>query len=139
MEPDTRSAHIVSGGKNPYWDKDGPGPRVMAADTLEGDSVRNSAGEDLGTIEHIMIDVPTGKVAYAVLSFGGFMGMGDKLFAVPWTALTLNTAEKCFMLNASKERLKQAPGFDKDHWPSMADERWAREVHSYYGLEPYWN
>jgi hypothetical protein len=86
-----------------------------------------------------MIDVPTGKVAYAVLSFGGVLGVGEKLFAVPWHALTLNTAEKCFLLNASKEHLKQAPGFDKNHWPSMADERWAREVHSYYGAEPYWN
>ena len=139
MEPDTRTARIVSGGRTPYWDQDGPGPRVMAADTLEGDPVRNSAGEDLGNIEHIMIDVPTGKVAYAVLSFGGFMGVGDKLFAVPWGALTLDTEKKCFMLNASKERLKEAPGFDKDHWPSMADEHWAREVHDYYGREPYWN
>jgi len=117
MEPDTRSVRIVS----------------------QGDRVKNSAGEDLGTIEHIMIDVPTGKVAYAVLSFGGFLGIADKLFAVPWSALALNTSEKCFMLNASKEKLKTAPGFDKDNWPSMADETWARDVHAYYEREPYWN
>lgn len=135
MEPDTRSARIVTGAKSAFWDKDGPGPRVMAADTLEGDPVRNAADEELGRIEHIMIDVPTGRVAYAVLSYGGFLGMGDKLFAVPWKALTLDTGRKCFVLDASKERLRDAPGFDKDHWPAMADQSWARDVHSYYGTD----
>jgi sporulation protein YlmC with PRC-barrel domain len=139
MEPNTRTARIVTEGKASLWDTEGPGPRVMAADTLEGDRVRNAAGEDLGTIEHIMIDVPAGRVAYAVVSYGGFLGMGDKLFAVPWKALTLNTTEKCFMLNASKDRLQDAPGFDKDHWPSMADESWARDLHTYYGTHPYWD
>jgi uncharacterized protein YrrD len=110
----------------------------MAADTLEGNSVRNSAGEDLGAIEHIMLDVPTGRIAYAVLSFGGFLGMGDKLFAIPWHALTLDTNDKCFVLNADKDRLKAAPGFDKDHWPAMADESWARNLHTYYAVTPYW-
>ena len=123
-----------------YWgNKDRPGPRIMAADTLEGDKVRNAAGEDVGKIEHIMLDVSTGRVAYAVLSFGGFLGMGDKLFAIPWRALTLDTKEKCFVLDAGKEHLKRAHGFDKDHWPSMADETWARSVHTYYGSAPYWD
>jgi sporulation protein YlmC with PRC-barrel domain len=122
-----------------YWGaKTGPGPRVMAADTLEGEDVMNAAGEDLGSIDHIMIDVPTGKVAYAVLSFGGFMGVGDKLFAVPWRALKLDTQKKCFILNASKEYLSNAPGFDKDDWPTFADEEWARHIHSYYQSLPYW-
>jgi hypothetical protein len=76
-------------------------------------------------------------VAYAVLSFGGFLGMGEKLFAVPWSALTLDTVNKRFVLDASKERLESAPGFDKDHWPDMADTTWAKEVHDYYGVTPY--
>lgn len=141
MEPDTRAARIVGdpAGRSGFWDKQGPGPRIMAADTLEGDRVRNAAGEDLGSIEHIMIDVPSGRVTYAVLAYGGFLGMGDKLFAVPWRALTLNPEEKCFQLNASRDRLKQAPGFDKDSWPTMADETWAREIHEYYGTNPYWD
>src|SRR5689334_19132168 len=105
-------------------DHSGPGPDVMAASTLEGDAVRNSAGEDLGKIEDIMLDVQSGQVAYAVLSFGGFLGVGNKLFAVPWSALTLDTDNECFVLDVSKDRLKDAPGFDKDHWPSMADPRW---------------
>jgi sporulation protein YlmC with PRC-barrel domain len=135
MELETSRAAV--GGGN-WGHKTGPGPRIMAADTLEGDEVRNEAGESLGSIDHIMIDVPTGKVAYAVLSFGGFLGMGDKLFAVPWSALKLDTENKCFMLNASKEYLENAPGFDKDDWPTFADEKWARDVHSFYQSQPYW-
>jgi hypothetical protein len=110
----------------------------MAADTLEGDKVKNRVGEDLGKIEHIMLDVPIGRIAYAVMSFGGFLGMGDKLFAVPWKALELDTEDKCFILDTDAERLKDAPGFDKDHWPAMADERWATNIHSYYQATPYW-
>ncbi|HUY13651.1 MAG TPA: PRC-barrel domain-containing protein [Terriglobia bacterium] len=114
-------------------------PIVLAADTLTGDKVVNLQNEDLGTIEHLMIDLATGRVAYAVLSFGGFLGMGDKLFAIPWSALTLNTVEKRFILNADKELLKRAPGFDKDHWPNMADRTWGAGVYNYYGAKPYWN
>ena len=126
-------ARIIGGERG-----EGPGPYVMAADTLEGDDVVNAQGEKLGDIKSIMIDVPSGRVAYAVLSSGGFLGIGEKLFAIPWSALTLDADNKCFILNIDKERLKNAPGFDKDHWPSMADLRWATEVHSYYQRRPYW-
>ncbi len=126
-------ASIVGTGRG-----DGPGPEVMDADTLIGDSVVNASGEDLGKIEAIMLDVTSGRIAYAVLSFGGFLGMGDKLFAIPWSALTLDTDQKCFTLSVAKERLEKAPGFDKDHWPSMADTTWATEIHSYYNTTPYW-
>jgi len=128
----------IIGGAQAYWDNDGPGPRIMAADTLEGDNVVNAQGEDLGEIKDIMIDVPSGRVAYAVLSFGGVLGMGDKLFAIPWHALQLDPENHRFILNVDQERLKSAPGFDKDHWPSMADKRWATDIHSYYGSRPYW-
>jgi sporulation protein YlmC with PRC-barrel domain len=122
-----------------YWDvKKGPGPRVMAASTLEDDNVVNMAGEKLGEITEIMIDVPTGRVAYAVLSVGGFLGIGDKLLAVPWRALQIDPSNHRFVLNVSKERIKEAPGFDKDNWPSMADERWATDLHDYYSAPYYW-
>ena len=111
----------------------GPGPALMGADTLMGNDVYNNDGEDLGDIKEFMIDMSSGNVAYAVLSFGGMLGMGDKLFAVPWTALTLDTTNKRFTLNVSKETLKGAPGFDKDHWPSMADKTWASGIHRFYG------
>ena len=125
-------------GQSQYESSSGPGPQLMTASTLEGDKVVNRQGEDLGEIDEIMIDVPRGRIAYAVMSSGGFLGIGDKLFAIPWSALTLDTDNKCFILDVDKQRLENAPGFDKDHWPSMADETWAREVHEYYGQRAYW-
>ena len=110
--------------------------RGFRFDTLIGDSVVSGADEDLGDIKEIMLDMHTGQVAYAVLAFGGFLGMGEKLFAVPWVALTLDTANKRFVLNVEKERLIKAPGFDKNKWPDMADRAWSKEIHSYYGVEP---
>lgn len=116
--------------------KSGPGPALMGADTLLGNDVYNRDGEDLGDIKEFMIDMRTGRVAYAVLSFGGVLGLGDKLFAVPWAALALDTANKRFTLNVPKGTLKDAPGFDKDAWPSMADATWATGVHKFYNT-PY--
>ena len=111
----------------------GPGPALMGADTLLGNDVYNNDGEDLGDIKEFMIDMASGTVAYAVPSYGGVLGMGDKLFAVPWAALTLDTENKRFTLQVPKDMLKDAPGFDKDHWPSMADPTWASGVHKFYG------
>jgi len=95
--------------------------QVLSARVLTGDRVRNATGEDLGKVEEIMLDVPRGRIAYAVLSFGGFSGAANKLFAVPWSALRLNTAEHEFILDVSRETLENAPGFDKSNWPDMAD------------------
>ncbi|MGJ5817251.1 PRC-barrel domain-containing protein [Paludibaculum fermentans] len=113
--------------------------RVLAADTLVGNKVVNHQNEDLGKIEHLMIDLENGRVAYAVLSFGGFLGMGDKLFAIPWNALKVDTVEKRFIMNADKKKLELAPGFDQDHWPNMADRSWGAGVYKYYDATPYWS
>ncbi|QHE85188.1 PRC-barrel domain-containing protein [Hydrogenophaga sp. BPS33] len=115
----------------------GPGPHLMGANTLVGNDVANTQDENLGDIKEIMLDMRSGRVAYAVLSFGGFLGMGEKLFAVPWAALKLDTVNKRFVLDASKDRLKDAPGFDKDNWPDMADTTWEKGIHDYYGTKPY--
>ena len=114
----------------------GPGPALMGADTLIGDSVVNGAEENLGDIKEIMLDMNTGQVAYAVLAFGGFLGMGEKLFAVPWQALHLDTMNKRFVLNVDKEKLKTAPGFNPDAWPDMSDISWANQIHTFYGTDP---
>jgi sporulation protein YlmC with PRC-barrel domain len=121
-----------------YKDKTsaGPGPALMGADTLIGDSVVNGNDDNLGDIKEIMLDMHTGQVAYAVLSFGGFLGMGTKLFAVPWQALHLDTVNKRFVLNIDKERLKNAPGFNEDAWPDMGDVTWSNQIHSFYGTDP---
>lgn len=119
-------------------DHSGPGPEVMAASSFEGENVINHRGDTLGEIEEIMLDVRGGRIAYAVLAVGGFLGIGEKYFAIPWSALTLDTDRKCFVLDVEQDRLKDAPGFDKEHWPSMADLRWAGEIHGFYGAAPYW-
>jgi sporulation protein YlmC with PRC-barrel domain len=112
--------------------------RVMSASSLMGDKVVNPEGEDLGKIEEFMIDLDTGCIAYAVLSFGGFLGIGDKLFAIPVQALKLDEDKKCFILNVSKDKLKNASGFDKNDWPDMANAEWGNALYEYYGYEPYW-
>lgn len=113
--------------------------RILAASTLEGDKVRNSAGDDLGKVDEIMIDIPSGKVAYAVLSFGGVLRMGNKLFAVPWNSLRVDEDEKCFILDVDKQTLESAPGFDKDNWPDMNDTTWGSKIFTHYGATPYWS
>ena len=111
----------------------GPGPDLMGADTLIGNAVYNHKGEDLGEIKEIMLDMRSGTVGYAVMAMGGFLGMGEKFFAVPWNALKLDSEQKVFVLNVEKERFKDAPGFDKEKWPDMADQAWAKRIHFYYG------
>jgi sporulation protein YlmC with PRC-barrel domain len=127
-------AQIVGGGVG-----DGPGPDVMAAATLDGNKVMTSDGEHVGKIADIMLDVRSGRIAYAVLSEGGFLGMGSTLHAIPWNALTLDTAEKCFRVDIAAQRIKDDQGFDKDHWPSMADTAWGTQMHEYYNRQPYWS
>lgn len=111
---------------------------VLSASNISGTRVMNPAGEDLGKIEDLMLDLDQGRVAYAVLSFGGFMGMGDKLFAIPFQALKQDGSNNRLILNVDKDKLKNAPGFDKDNWPSTADRTWGSQIHSHYGYKPYW-
>jgi sporulation protein YlmC with PRC-barrel domain len=111
---------------------------TLSASTLIGDKVKNSKKEDLGKIEDFMIDLTTGRIAYSVLSFGGFMGVGNKLFAVPWSATTIDTIDKCFILDVPKERLKDAPGFDKDNWPDLNDADYRGRVYAFYNVKPDW-
>ncbi|MBU0911064.1 MAG: PRC-barrel domain-containing protein [Gammaproteobacteria bacterium] len=119
---------------NPLFENghQGPDPGLMGAETLIGNDVYNHHDDKVGDIKEIMLDMNGGKVSYAVLSFGSFLGMGEKLFAVPWSALILDTENKRFKLDIDKDRLDNAPGFDKDNWPDMADNSWRELIHSYY-------
>ena len=116
-----------------------PYRRVLSASTLTKDSVRNRLNEEVGSIKEIMIDVPSGRVAYVVLSVGGFLGMGERLFAIPWESLVLDEDRKCFILDVDKSRLENAPGFDKSNWPDMTETSWGDGVHwtgiGDYGME----
>lgn len=111
---------------------------ALSASTLTGDTVRNAAGDDLGSLNEIVIDLDSGMVAYAVLAAGGFLGMGEKFFAIPWDLLTVDTDNREIILNVEKEILQNAPGFDKDNWPMTTDRAWIAEVFTYYGSKPYW-
>ena len=111
---------------------------ILSSSSIAGDKVVNRNGENLGDIKDLMIDVDTGRVAYAVLEFGGFMGMGSKLFAVPMAAMELDTENKHLIFDQCKEVLDNAPGFDKDNWPDFADRIWGTTVHQHYGVRPYW-
>lgn len=105
---------------------------ILSATTLIGDPVKNYDGDDLGKIEELMIDLQSGRIAYAVLSIGGFLGIGDKLFAIPWELLTVNQEEKCFELDIDEETLENAPGFDKDNWPETNDYDIVTRAYAFY-------
>lgn len=110
----------------------------VKASSMIGTDVCNPKGDNLGEIKEVVIDPGTGRVAYAVVSFGGFLGMGKKLFAIPFSAFEFDVEENEYVLDISKERLEAAPGFDADHWPSMSEEKWNRDVYKYYERTPYW-
>jgi hypothetical protein len=111
-------------------------PDFLSASTIKSDRVINTAGEDLGRIEELMIDLENGRVAYAVLSFGGFLGMADKLFAIPWQAFTPRPHEHAFLLDIPRDVLEKAEGFDKENWPLTREELF--RTYTYYGYQPYW-
>ena len=111
---------------------------VPAKKSIIGSNVVNQQNEDLGKIEDLVIDTSAGRIAYAVLSFGGFLGLGDKYFAIPWEGFRFDISEKRAVLNVERRLLDNAPGFDKDNWPNMADTAWGGQVFSHYGYRPYW-
>lgn len=94
---------------------------TLSSDTLIGDPIKNSAGEQLGTVKEVMFDIDEGRIAYVVMSSGGFLGVGDSYFAVPWSMVTVDTDDHAVVVDVDKETVENAPGFDKDHWPN-ADE-----------------
>ena len=110
----------------------------LLASDLKGNRVVNKNAEDLGTLEDYMIDLQNGRIAYAVLSFGGWFGMGNKLFPIPWSALTMQLYDNNLriILNVDKEVLQKAQGFDKSQLPLSYDE--LSNVYTYYGYKPYW-
>lgn len=111
---------------------------LLSASSMMGTNVINRAGENLGDIKDIMIDTASGNIAYVVVSFGGFLGIGDKYFAIPMEAFHIDRVDENFVLDVDREKLENAPGFDKDNWPSSADRQFLTDLHSYYGYRPYW-
>lgn len=113
-------------------------PDLVKSSEVVDVSVKNRAGESLGEVKELVLDKLSGQVRYAVLSFGGFLGLGDKYFALPWNALKYDENQDAFVIGLDKETLKRAPGFDKDNWPDMSNRRWASEIFKFYRTKPYW-
>ncbi|SDL76630.1 PRC-barrel domain-containing protein [Catalinimonas alkaloidigena] len=112
---------------------------VLSATSIVGTGVRNTQGESLGDIKDLMIDTTNGTISYAVVSFGGFLGIGDKLFAVPLEAFRVDTEHEKFILDVSREQLENAPGFDKDNWPTTAQQDFIQRVYTHYGYQDQYN
>ena len=112
---------------------------VVPASKIIGEAVVNRQSENVGKIHELVIDARKNRVAYAVLSFGGILGMGNKLFAMPWEAFEFSTTEHKLILNVDKEKLKTAPGFEKnDKWPDFTDTVWGESIYNYYDYVPPW-
>lgn len=111
---------------------------IISAKRVEGTAVKTPAGDDLGRIEDLTIDKLSGHVVYAVLSFGGVLGLGAKHFALPWEALHYEPQHSAYVVEIDPELLRRAPGFDASNPPDMSDRRWGQQIHDYYGYRPYW-
>jgi sporulation protein YlmC with PRC-barrel domain len=109
---------------------------IIPAKAVIGRAVVNRNYEDLGKVEDLVLDAAAGRIAYAVLSFGGFLGMGDKFFAVPWNAFQFYLPEGPIVLGVDRELLENAPGFDKNNWPNLSDSNWGASIYKHYGLTP---
>ena len=105
---------------------------TLSATSLVGDKVVSPSGEKLGKLEDVMIDVRTGSIAYAVVSFGGFLGIGDKLFAMPWRSLRVDERNKNVVCDVTKKSLESAPGFAKDNWPDFSSDAYRAQIDTYY-------
>ena len=109
---------------------------IRRVSKIQGIEVKNEENQKIGKVEDLVMNANNGSVRYVALSFGGFLGIGDKLFAVPWDAVRLEYAAKdkkdCLIFDVTKESLSNAPGFDKDHWPNFADPKWSAEVEKHY-------
>lgn len=123
---------------------DAPAPGDFAADglltanALFGDKVVGLRNETLGTVTELMLDAPRGRIAYAVIANGGFMGVDQQFFAIPWSALSWDAANGRLLLDADRATLAGAPRFERERWPYEGDAEWHRAVHRHYRAKPYW-
>jgi sporulation protein YlmC with PRC-barrel domain len=112
-----------------------PKRNLISSEDVEGTEVYDSAGKHIGEIDHLMIDKVSGRVGYAVMSFGGFMGLAHSHYPIPWGALTYDTSLGGFRTNISEQQLKDAPAFSDDSWN---DRNWETRTHEHYGVSDYY-
>ena len=119
-------------------DTTNPSGRLIAAKQVQGTAVYNAALEKLGSVEDVMIDKTSGRIAYAILSFGGFLGIGDRYYPLPWEKLTYNTEVGGYIVDIDRTVLEGAPSYADKTTAEWGDEAWARGVYTYYGVHPFW-
>jgi hypothetical protein len=112
--------------------------RLIASDKVEGTAVYNRKREHLGTVHNFMVNKVTGQVAYAVMSFGGFLGMGESFHPLPWRALTYDPTQDGYVIDLDKSRLEKAPTYKASDLPNWSDREYGNRIDAYYGLPPYW-
>ena len=111
---------------------------LIASDRVEGTPVRRRDGDKVGMVERLMIDKRSGKVAYAVMSFGGFMGMGEGHHTLPWSALAYDTALDAYVVDLTEDQLRDAPKQGAEGGDPSFEREWEEHVHRYYNAVPYW-
>jgi sporulation protein YlmC with PRC-barrel domain len=112
---------------------------VLAVSALRGSRVHNFAGEVLGKVDEFVVDLDSGRISYVVLSLGGFLRFGDRLFPVPWQLFSTRPESHEFFLDMDKQMLLDAPSFERSRWPDMEDAAWTSNIHAHYAQKPYWN
>jgi PRC-barrel domain len=112
---------------------------LISADKVEGTVVYNREGDNLGSIHTVMIDKVSGKVAYAVMSFGGFLGIGDRYYPLPWDVLTYDTSQGGYVVDRDQSMLEGAPAYGAGETPNWGDPGWNQQVHDYYGARRWWD
>ena len=113
--------------------------RVLPTGSMKGAHVRNFAGEDLGKVDEFVVDFDSGRIAYVVVAVGGFLGIGEKLYAVPWDLFSVRLDDYEFYVDVDKQMLLDAPGFERSQWPDMGDAQWGDGIKTHYSQKPYWN
>ncbi|KZD03395.1 PRC-barrel domain-containing protein [Oceanibaculum pacificum] len=111
--------------------------QLIASDKVEGTSVRRPNGDKIGSIERVMIDKRSGRVAYAVMSFGGFLGMGEDHYALPWGKLSYNESLDAYEMDVTEDQLRGSPAGERERF-DWNDRRWGERMHDYYKVPPYW-
>ena len=112
-----------------------PNHSLISSEDVEGTNVYGPGGDAVGEIDHLMIDKVSGRVTYAVMSFGGFLGLGHSHYPVPWAALKYDTSLGGYRTGITEQQLRDAPAFSDDSW---SDRNWETQTHRHYNVPGYW-
>ena len=113
--------------------------RLIGADQVQGTSIYNPRGDNLGSVEDVMLDKVSGRIAYAVVGFGGFLGIGNRHYPLPWEKLKYDTSMGGYVVDLDKRTLEGAPSYADNEAVTWEDQAWGRRVYDYYGARPYWD